>query len=122
MKHSDSCLILVVDNDPVSARVAQAMLERLGCEVHIASDPDEAIALCRKQQYHLVLLDWSLDGPGTTRKLRALPYGYVVPVIATSHHSLMECLEAGGNGVLNKPFEMRKMAKLLEEWGCQALQ
>jgi two-component system cell cycle response regulator len=103
--------ILVADDDPVSRRLMQRMLERSGYEVIVASDGRAASEeLTSGTGARLALVDWmmpELDGPGVCREVRSKPDGsYVYIVLLTSkqtHEDIVEGLEAGADDYLTKP-------------------
>jgi diguanylate cyclase (GGDEF)-like protein len=103
--------ILVADDDPVSCRMMQRMLERSGYEVVVATDGRAASeALSSNNGPKLALVDWmmpELDGPGVCREVRRRPDGsYVYIVLLTakeSHEDIVEGLEAGADDYLTKP-------------------
>jgi two-component system cell cycle response regulator len=103
--------ILVADDDPVSCRLMQRTLERIGYEVVVAADGRAAsIELSSVDGPKLALVDWmmpELDGPGVCREVRRRPDGsYVYIVLLTSKQSqsdIVEGLEAGADDYLTKP-------------------
>src|ERR1700684_3771586 len=100
--------VLLVEDDEISAQAARTMLERLGCRVDTASNGAEAIELFRNQTYDLILMDWQMpqmDGLETTARIRRMPQGRVPPIVGTTASmSRLECLAAGMNDVMPKPF------------------
>ncbi|HEY5330063.1 MAG TPA: diguanylate cyclase [Acidobacteriaceae bacterium] len=103
--------ILVADDDPVSCRLMQRMLERSGYEVVVAADGRSAAsALTASDGPKLALIDWmmpELDGPGVCAEVRRRPDGsYVYILLLTSKQSsedIVEGLEAGADDYLTKP-------------------
>jgi two-component system cell cycle response regulator len=103
--------ILVADDDPVSCRLMQRMLERSGYEVVVAADGRAASrALMSSDGPKLALVDWmmpELDGPGVCREVRRRPdESYVYIVLLTSKQSnedIVEGLGAGADDYLTKP-------------------
>ena len=103
--------ILVADDDPVSCRLMQRMLERSGYEVVVAADGRAASQqLMSSDGPKLALVDWmmpELDGPGVCREVRRRPDGsYVYIVLLTSRQSnedIVEGLGAGADDYLTKP-------------------
>ena len=103
--------ILVADDDPVSCRLMQRMLERDGYEVVVAADGRAAVsALTSSDGPKLALIDWmmpELDGPGVCAEVRCRPDGsYVYILLLTSKQSqedIVEGLEAGADDYLTKP-------------------
>jgi DNA-binding response OmpR family regulator len=68
--------ILIADDDPVSRRLLESTLERLGHTVIAVADGRAALnTLLRKDGPHLAILDWDmpgLDGAAVCRAVRAL--------------------------------------------------
>jgi len=103
--------ILVADDDPVSCRLMQRMLERSGYEVVIATDGRAASEILSSNDGpKLALVDWmmpELDGPGVCREVRRRPDGsYVYIVLLTAKESqedIVEGLGAGADDYLTKP-------------------
>jgi two-component system cell cycle response regulator len=103
--------ILIADDDPVSCRLMQRMLQRSGYDVIVASDGRAAsLELSRSNGPKLALIDWmmpELDGPGVCREVRRIPDApYVYIVLLTSKQSnedIVEGLEAGADDYLTKP-------------------
>jgi two-component system cell cycle response regulator len=103
--------ILIAEDDPVSCRLMQRMLERCGYEVVVATNGREAtLALTSSDGPKLALIDWmmpELDGPGVCSEVRRRPDGsYVYIVLLTSKQSnedIVEGLEAGADDYLTKP-------------------
>jgi len=112
--------VLLVEDDEISAQAARTMLERLGCLVDTASTGGEAIELFGKTTYDLLLMDWQMpqmDGLETTARLRRMPQGRVTPIVGTTASmSRLECLAAGMNDVMPKPFLFSALKMGLAKW------
>jgi CheY-like chemotaxis protein len=112
--------ILVVENDDVNAQVARAMLERLGCHVDTAENGAEAIEFFGKTAYDAIFMAWQLplmDGLEATAIIRNLSKGRVTPIIGTSARlSRVECLAAGMNDLMPKPFRLDNLKVALSKW------
>ena len=112
--------VLLVEDDEISAQAARTMLERLGCRVDTASTGGEAIELFGKDIYDLILMDWQMpqmDGLETTARLRRMPQGRVTPIVGTTASmSRLECLAAGMNDVMPKPFLFSTLKMGLAKW------
>jgi len=105
--------VLIVEDNPVNCRLARAIVERMGFEVHEASSGEAALEAIAGGAFQCVLMDIQmpgLDGYETTRRLRQLPNGRSVRVVALTAHASREdrarCLAAGMDDYLTKP--MRK--------------
>lgn len=114
--------VLVVDDSAINRRVLERMLGRWGIRVDLSADGLEALALCAETRYDLVLMDWrmpGLDGLETTTQLRRQE-SRRVPVIAVTANALagdrQQCLEAGMDDFLGKPFNLAQLHGLLKRW------
>ena len=103
--------ILVADDDAVSLRLMERMLQKSGYEVVTAGDGEEAARiLSRTGGPRLALIDWmmpGLDGLGVCRVVRSRhDESYVYMVLLTSKQSsgdVVQGLEAGADDYLTKP-------------------
>jgi phosphoserine phosphatase RsbU/P len=107
--------ILVAEDDPVTRRILESILSRLGWDVITAVDGTSAWqtleSLGGKSAPELVLLDWmmpGMDGIEICRKLRSTPgYELVYIILLTSRsekEDLAMALTAGANDYIAKPF------------------
>jgi CheY-like chemotaxis protein len=112
--------VLVVENDEVSAKAVRVMLERLACSVELAGDGAEAIKLFRKHKFDLVLIGWQMpimDGFEATARIRTILHGKGIPIIGTTAgRDRAECLAAGMNDLMPKPFQIEKLRLVLLRW------
>jgi len=115
--------ILLVEDNPVNQSVIEAMLRSLGFEVCLAMDGAQAIDLVDQQRFAAVLMDCRLpqvDGYEATRRIRLLPHGEGLPIIALTASALQgdreRCLAAGMNDYLSKPFKRTDLQRILRRW------
>ena len=116
--------ILLVEDNEVNRVLATTILERLGHCATIAEDGDEAVALCARQAFDLVLMDMQmprLDGLQATAMIRAQgPMQLKLPIVALTANALNgdreRCLAAGMNDYLAKPFDTAQLAAKIERW------
>ena len=111
--------VLLVDDNAINRRVAQGLLERLGCEVTIACDGKEAAERFTPGDFELVLMDLHMpvmDGLESARLLRARDT--TVPILALTASNVREELEAaaaaGMNGHLIKPVGLEQLREALK--------
>jgi len=102
--------VLVVDDDPLANRIAQAALQRAKLNVHTAENSVIALSLLAQTRFDLFLLDIEmpqLNGYDLCRKIRCLPGYEKTPVIYISAHgdfeSRVKSIVAGGNDLIAKP-------------------
>ena len=112
--------ILLVEDDDISAQAARTLLERLGCTVDHVFNGAEAIELFGRKSYDLIFMDWQMpqmDGLETTARIRRMPQGLVTPIVGTSASmSRLECVAAGMNDVMPKPFLLHALKMGLAKW------
>jgi CheY-like chemotaxis protein/HPt (histidine-containing phosphotransfer) domain-containing protein len=106
--------VLVVDDVLMNRDVAGSFLRAAGHDVTYAEGGSEAIAAVADSDFDVVLMDVrmpGIDGLEATRRIRALadPRGRV-PIVAMTaqgfREQVAECLKAGMDLHLAKPFEM----------------
>lgn len=115
--------ILLVDDDVINASLGQMLLSSKGALVDIVHSGQEAINYLIKQSVDIVFMDVSMpimDGYETTQRIRALPYGNQVPIIALTAHAIAgereRCLEAGMNDYLTKPYSLDHILHKTHNW------
>jgi CheY-like chemotaxis protein len=112
--------VLLVEDDEISAQAARTLLETLRCVVDHAADGAEALALFGQESYDLILMDCQMprmDGLETTAKIRSTAQGWVTPIIGTSSNlSRLQCLDAGMNDIMPKPFLLSALKMTLAKW------
>ena len=108
--------VLLAEDNRVNQKVATQMLVRLGCEVTLAANGQEAVTQFRQKEFDLVLMDCHMpvmDGLEATRQIRSLTERRQIPVIALSADVMAEqktaCKQAGMNGYLSKPIRLEEL-------------
>jgi diguanylate cyclase (GGDEF)-like protein len=113
--------IVIAEDQPVAALFLTRTLERMGHEVTLARDGEEAWEIVRDGSSALLISDWvmpRLDGPSLCRRIREskLPrYTYII--LLTSRDSRIDRLEglrAGADDFLTKPPDADELAIRLE--------
>jgi diguanylate cyclase (GGDEF)-like protein len=104
--------ILIADDDPVSRRLLEATLVRLGHEVVAVADGQQAIEASRSADSpRLAILDWIMPGADGLAVCRAVrerggPYVYVILLTARDRHEdMLAALDAECDDFLRKPFD-----------------
>ena len=117
--------VLLVEDNPVNALVAQAGMSQLGLDVTLVTDGQQALNLLvpGPHEFDLVLMDCQmpvLDGVETTRRLRAHEDSIGspnVPVIALTANAMPQdrrrCAAAGMDDHLAKPFRQEELRAVL---------
>jgi CheY-like chemotaxis protein len=104
--------ILVVDDAPQVRAMLRETVGRLGFEVAEARDGQEALFVAARLHPDLIVMNLMMpvmDGYEATRRLRLLPKGDAVPIIALSARVTTEVealsRQAGVNTLIGKPVE-----------------
>jgi CheY-like chemotaxis protein len=118
--------VLLAEDNLVNQKVAVGLLQRLGVEVTVVGNGNEALESLRRECVDLVLMDCQmpeLDGYEATRALRAGAAGdamALVPVIALTASAVSgdreRCLEAGMTDYLTKPVRPRLLQAMVERY------
>ena len=120
MSMSELIRVLVVEDDEVSAKAVRVMLERLACSVEIVEDGAQAVERFRDHKYDLVLMGWQMpvmDGFEATARIRIMLHGEEIPIIGTTAgRDRAECMAAGMNDLMPKPFRLESLRLVLLRW------
>lgn len=115
--------VLVIEDNPINQRVAQLMLEELGCVVVLADSGQMAMTLLN-QRYDLIFADIGLgdmDGYTLVQLIRAHDVDNAkTPIIALTAHAFAEdqqrCLDSGMDAVLIKPVSQEDLQAMIKRW------
>jgi PAS domain S-box-containing protein len=112
--------VLIAEDNPVNQMVAVRLLQRMGHDVHVAEDGQQAVAAIAHSGYDVVLMDCqmpNMDGYAATRAIRRLAGGRHVRIVAMTASAIPEerrrCLDAGMDDYLVKPVDAHQLANAL---------
>ncbi len=113
--------ILAAEDDPVSAMSIQALLQRLGHTVAMASNGAEAWRQWQNGMTPIVILDWmmpEMDGLEVCRRIRASnPKEYTCIIMLTAKREKEDriaALKAGVDVFLSKPLNKDELIARLQ--------
>ncbi|MFJ4037520.1 ATP-binding protein [Microbacterium sp. NPDC090007] len=114
--------VLVAEDNPTLQVLSTQILARLGHRAAVASNGTEALTAVQREAFDIVLMDVHmpvLDGLEATRRIRdagdALAQPYIIALTAgATEQDREECLEAGMNGYVTKPFTMKDIRYAFE--------
>ena len=121
--------VLLVEDNPVNQQVARLMLTRLGMNVTVAGNGEEALGTLTgtsADQFDIVLMDVQMpvmDGHEATRRLRAYEEEHGLPrrpVIALTSNVMAAdreaAVEVGMDDFLSKPFAKSELEAVVRRW------
>lgn len=116
--------VLLVEDNTVNQKVALKMLKDFGLYCDLAEDGLQALHLARQNQYDLILMDLqmpNMDGYQATKVLREEEgLNKLTPIVALTANALYDvknqCLQAGMNDFLAKPYKKALLQQLLTRW------
>ena len=120
---SGRCAVLLAEDRPSNVELAVQVLDLLGCDVTVVPNGAEAVKAVRHQAFDLVLMDFhmpvmnGLEAAGAIRAWEAQE-GREPLLIAGLTASAMpqevrQCLSAGMNEVITKPFAIPDLRQLV---------
>ncbi|WP_100658377.1 PAS domain-containing hybrid sensor histidine kinase/response regulator [Alteromonas flava] len=119
----DSKHVLIVDDEDMNAELLAEFLTLVDIDSSTASNGVEAIEYVQNQHVDLILMDVQMprmDGLEATRRIRELPLGTSVPIVALTGNAFEEnkrtCLAAGMNGFVTKPLHLDTFYTTVFHW------
>jgi CheY-like chemotaxis protein len=118
------CRLLVVEDNRVNQKVAQNLLERLGCRVELAINGEEGVRMAESGHYDILFMDCQMpvmDGFQATAEIRRREGpGVHRIIIALTANALQgdreRCLQAGMDDYISKPMNKAELIRVLERF------
>src|SRR5712691_8857896 len=103
--------VLVVDDEPKMQRVLEIMLRKMGHDVLLAADGQEALKLAQSVPIDLVMTDLRMPGMDGLALLTALrEQGIDAPIITLTAHGTIEsavtAMKSGAYDYILRPFDV----------------
>ena len=124
----DHLRVLLVEDNDINQELAVTLVKASGASVETVSNGADAVAAVTARHYDLVLMDIQMpgmDGMEATARIRALPQGRRLPVIAMTANALPgdreKYLAAGMNDYIAKPIDPAALQRALRTWGASPL-
>lgn len=115
--------VLLVEDNLINQQAFKLMLEKMGCEVTMASDGLEAVRLNRKQEFDIIFMDIQMprmDGITATRTIKKENPDSDTPIIGLSGNIIDRDesgkLESDMDDMLLKPVVSDELRKMLFKW------
>ncbi len=113
--------ILIVEDDPMSRKLARDVLQAHGYETEEVTNGEEAVAKAIETRPDLIVMDIQLpgiDGLEVTRRLKRDASTERIPIIAVTAHALPgdeeQTLEAGCQVYLPKPIRFMEFVSTVK--------
>ena len=118
--------ILLVEDNLINQQVALGILQIQGYNVTVVNNGREALDACAQGSFDLILMDChmpEMDGFEATREIRERERASSakrLPIVALTANAMAqdreECLHAGMDDHLSKPFSMQTLQDMLDRW------
>jgi len=116
--------ILIAEDYSPNQEVVRLHLNGVGHKVKIVEDGEQAVKMCSRQEFDIILMDVQMpimDGYEATRQIRSLsPYFEKVPILALTAHAGTSvrdaCRKAGMNDVITKPIRRNLLISTIDMW------
>ncbi|MCK4752554.1 MAG: response regulator [Planctomycetes bacterium] len=113
--------VLVAEDSQTNQTLIKLLLKRLGLEVTIAQDGDEAVQKALTQSFDMIFMDIqmpNMNGYEATKLLRRR--GVTVPIVALTAYVMKvderECVKAGCDNYLSKPINRKKLLQVIAKY------
>lgn len=118
--------VLLVDDVQENRALLEVLLKKMGCVCQHGTNGQEAVDLCRRERFDLILMDLQmpiLDGFEAIRQIRTESLNQKTPILAMTASGQkgddLKALDAGCNDCLGKPISrdrlQRKVWRLLAQ-------
>lgn len=113
--------VLIADDNPVNALIAQKALEKSGFVATLAATGGDAVEAASALQHALILMDLRMpvmDGFEAMRRLREAGVGTPIIAISAEINPQIErdARSAGADAVASKPLDVETLRRLADTW------
>jgi len=119
--------ILIIDDDKLTLKATQFLLENLGHKTRVAESSDEAISLIVESDFDMIISDVmmpGISGLSLVAVLRSV-YHCTLPIIMISTLNNKPLLEAaftaGANDFIAKPFSAEELRQKINKYAAHPL-
>ncbi len=119
--------VLAVDDMEMNLRLLETWLSRSPLILTKAYNGEEALELCKQQEFDLILMDVQMpkmDGLQASQLIRKTSLNMGTPIIAVTAHAFKEekerLLASGMDDYLPKPLDFDALAELIARWCMNA--
>jgi CheY-like chemotaxis protein len=115
--------ILIADDNEMNVIALDDYLTNAGYDLYFAADGEQALQRAEEICPDVILMDIQMprmSGVEATRRLRADPRFVNTPILALTALAMPGdrelCLASGASAYISKPFLMRDLVKIIEQW------
>ena len=115
--------VLLAEDDQTNQFVARELLAAAGILADVVCDGGKAVDAVQSKTYEIVLMDVQMpemDGIAATRLIRQRPEHADLPIVAMTANVMkrhvQECLDAGMNDFIGKPFDPKQLYAVIYKW------
>ena len=116
--------ILLAEDNVINQKLAEKIMSKMGYEITIVDNGEEAVEHVKDGDYNLVLMDCQMpkmDGYEATREIRKMQGDRKnIPVVAMTANAMEgdkeKCLQAGMSDYISKPIKIRDVQDVLAKW------
>lgn len=115
--------ILIAEDNPTNQTLIRKILEKLGYNAFIVENGIKVMEELEKNPYDVILMDLQMpdmDGIECTKKIREKYGNDKLKIIALTADAFKstenECISSGMDSFLSKPFDVQKLASLLNSY------
>jgi CheY-like chemotaxis protein/PAS domain-containing protein len=120
--------VLLAEDNYINQKLAVHLLRRLSCDVDVAANGKEAVALAARQPFDLIFMDClmpEMNGLEASREIRRAENGIGrVPIIAitacVTECQRERCRAAGMDDFIEKPMQDQELERALQKWAFSA--
>ncbi len=125
LKELKECRVLLVEDVLVNQKIAAVILHKMGIDVDVAENGQEALSKLAKAQYDVILMDCQMpvmDGYEATRAIREREKNdnQRTPIIALTANAMEgdrhKCLNSGMDDFISKPFQRADLEEVIRRW------
>jgi CheY-like chemotaxis protein/HPt (histidine-containing phosphotransfer) domain-containing protein len=114
----DIARVLIVDDVQENRALLEVLLKKMGCVCAQCANGKEAVDLCRRQKFDLILIDLQMpimDGFEAIRQIRSDSMNQKTPILAMTASGQkgddLKALDAGCSDCLGKPISREKLQR-----------
>lgn len=118
--------VLLAEDNESNALLADVALRHFRCDVRVVHDGAAAVAAATSEPYDVIFMDYHmpvLDGLHATQSIRRFEQEHRrrrTPIVAITASAMpserQNCLSAGMDDVLVKPFVLNELELMLKRW------